>query len=165
MEIPEEVLVTEWKETPPLKEPFTARERLELIIGATILAVALLGLAIWRGEFQWYIGACAVVVGVIAIFNEKKRVEHPRTISVTNQRIVIGNRECSLGDLAGFRLEHHDETVVVMLDHKRPALIPITLYYQNSDIDQAERDLSPVLPELPPKEDHLADLVQRFFKL
>lgn len=163
MEIPEEVLIAEWKEKTPTKEPFTARDRGELIGGATLLAAALLALGIWRGEIHWYIAAVAVIIGMVAIFNEKKRIELPRTIQITNQRILVEQREYTLEGLAGFRLEQHEDVVVIMFDNKKPTLLPLTVYYQNDSFREAHDTLVRVLTELPPKEDHLADQLQRLF--
>lgn len=161
----EEQLVAQWQEPEQAHSQFSARVSFLLILGGIGLSIAVSALGYWLKEVSFYVASGVVVMGVVAMIVQNKRPAQLKTITITNQRLGIDERELSLSELAGFWLQQEAEGLVVTVEHKKPALIPVTFFFANSDREAAQKTLLQVLPELEPRASHFTDRFSSYFRI
>jgi hypothetical protein len=162
---PTEQLLSQWQEPELAHNQFSSRVRLSLLLGGGLLSVMVVGLGYWLDEFSFYVAAAVVLMGVAAMFAQNRRPVHLKTVTVTNLRIGVDEREFLLPDLAGFWLLEESEGLVIMLEHKKPALIPASFFFPEQNRDLAQKTMLQVLPELEPRASHFTDKFSNYFRI
>lgn len=161
----EEQLLTQWVEPEQAHSQFSARLKFSLVAGGLLLSTLIVAAGYWLKEFSFYVAAAVVLMGVAAMFAQNKRPIHLKTITITNQRIGVDDREIFLADLAGFWLQQEVEGLVVTLEHKKSALIPVSFFFANESTETAKQTLLQVLPELEPRAAHFTDRFSNYFRI
>jgi hypothetical protein len=162
---PTEELLSQWQEPEQAHTQFSSRVRLTLLLGGSVLSILVIALGYWLDEFSFYVAAAVVLMGVAAMFAQNKRPIHLKTVTVTNLRIGVDEREFLLPDLAGFWLQQESEGLVIMLEHKKPALIPVSFFFPEQNRDLAQKTMLQVLPELEPRATHFTDKFSDYFRI
>ncbi|CAN5135916.1 hypothetical protein BH11PAT4_BH11PAT4_1800 [soil metagenome] len=162
---PTEQLLSQWKEPEQAHTQFSGRVRLSLLLGGGTLSVLVIALGYWLDEFNFYIAAAVILMGLAAMFAQNRRPIQLKTVTVTNLRIGVDEREFSLPDLAGFWLQQESEGLVIMLEHKKPALIPVSFFFPEQNRELAQKTMLQVLPELEPRASHFTDKFSNYFRI
>lgn len=162
---PEEQLVAQWQEPEQAHSQFSPRVSFLLIAGGLILSIAISALGYWLQESSYYVASGVVVMGVVAMIAQNKRPAHLKVITLTNQRLGIDEQAHLLSDLAGFWLQQEPEGLVIFVEHKKPALIPVSFFFASNEREVAQKTLLQVLPELEPRASHFTDRFSNYFRI
>jgi hypothetical protein len=163
METPKELLLSTWKEQVPQALDVPRRLKLLYLIGGVVVVALFIALGYFFKDWTLYLAAPAAILALVAMIVQSKRVEKPRTITLTNQRIILDEQSYLFTDLSGFWLEVEGNTVVIALEYKKPSIVPITCFFENTNEAQARQALRQALPELEPRRSHFTDTLNRYF--
>jgi hypothetical protein len=161
----EETILSQWQE-PEITSSSTVATSLPVVGGVTLFAIGILiGLAIWQKDFTFYLAAAVALVAGLTVILQKRRPDVSLPVSLTTTRIIVGTKDYPLSDLAGFWLEESPGALVVNLEPKRSALVPITFLFDTLSEQEARQALLQVLPELEAREKTLSDTLNRYIHL
>lgn len=129
---------------------------------AVPVGLGLLALAIWQKEWNYGLGAAAVLAGAAAFTVQNRGAA--LMVTVTTNKIVIGKRAYALSDLAGFWLAEGPAGIEVNLERKKPGLLPTTFVYPSLNKEETRQLMGQVLAELEPRRSSLGEQVSRYFR-
>jgi len=161
---PEE-LIAEWQE-PELPSLISNIKRpLYLVIGAAVLVVVLILLAIFLHNFDYVVSILVLLSAGGAIYTQSHRPTPPRTITLTSTRIQIGKHSYAVTDIAGFWLQLHDDFLVINIEPKKASALPITAIYPSDNVEECHDLLIEVLSEVEPRAETITDRISGWIKL
>jgi len=160
----EETLLAEWQEaTHPLPE-LSGKTLSLLILGGSVLAAASIGLAIWFHEFNLYFVAVVLILAVSTLIVQNRKPTASLKVTITNVRLMVGNRQYLMEDLAGFWLQSDRETVVINVEPKKASMVPITFLFAENNTEAARQTMLAIMPELESRLPNATDRINRYFR-
>ncbi len=160
----EETLLAEWQEAEHPLPGVSGKNLSLLVFGGAILTVAAIGVAIWQQDYNLYFIAAVLILGIVTLLVQNRRTTPSLTITITNIRLLVGNRQYLMEELAGFWLQHDRETVVINVEPKKAAMVPVTFLYSVNNTDEARRTLQQIMPELESRLPNSSDKINRYFR-
>ena len=154
-----EVMVAQWQEQVPVTQSLSPQNQLLFLIGGIVLIVLFVLLGYFMKEWTLYFAAPVGALALITMKVQHHREEVPRVITITNQRIIVGEQNYGYTELSGFWLEPTGSTVVITLEYKRPSIVPVTLFFKDTDEQLTRQTLLQVLPELEARKSHFTDQI------
>lgn len=161
---PQEYLLAKWQENVQVKSAYLPRERLTIYTTAAVLVAVFLILAFWVKTWNFGLAGLVVIASVFALLAQNKHLPKARLVQLTNQRLLLDNQTYLLSDLAGFWFDYVDDQLVIVLEHRKPLMVPKSCFYQSNQEEEARKLLTQVLPEVEPRSLQLADKFGRYFR-
>lgn len=152
-----EFTIAQWQESEAASLPITKQSNHKLMLAGAVVAIVFLFLAIWLRNISFGV---ATFVSVFAIYSLRRIAtysENARRITLTNQRLQIGEQSFAIDDIAGFWLRQEGEILLVTFEPKKASLIPISCAFANTDEEVARQMLSQALAELEARPRHFTD--------
>ena len=160
----EEVSLAQWQESEHIRPVFPFGGVPGLIGISVAVIVVLIFLGAWQHDTNFYIFAVVVLIAAATLVIQMRR-ESPRLqITLTTRRLVVGNKQYALSDIAGFWPQHDDGTLAINVEMKKPGILPVTFLYENDDIGEARETMDEVMPELEARIPSSMDAVSRYFR-
>jgi len=160
----EEVALAQWQESEHIKPVFPFGGITGLATIASLIILVLIVLGVWQHDFNFYFIAGVILIASASLIIQMRRDTPRLNITLTDRRLIVGNRQYLLSDVAGFWPQHDDATLAINIEMKKPGLLPVTFLYQNDNIDEVREVLGQVLPELEPRVQSSMDRVSRYFR-
>jgi len=163
MENPQEELLATWEEKAGEKSSIPQNIFFSVIIGVALLIIGSILVGFFTKNWTWYLAAAVIVSATAAIISQAKHSTKSREITITNLRIVVDERSYAISDMAGFWLEKQHDLLVITFEQKQRALLPLTCYYQNENVNEVTELLTQVLPEVDARPEHFTDRLNSYF--
>ena len=160
----EEVLLAEWQEAEHPLPGISGKNLSLLVLVGAVLTVASIAVAIWQSDYNLYFIAAVLILGIITLLVQNRRTSPSLKITITNIRLLVGNRQYLMEELAGFWLQHDRETVVVNIEPKKAAMVPITFLFSVNNTEEARKTLQSIMPELESRLPNSTDKINRYFR-
>ena len=108
--------------------------------------------------------AVPLAVGFMLVA-QARRPAPPRTITITDQRLLAGNRAYLLADLAGFWLRQEKGITIVNIEPNKPSPFPVSLLHPSDNAETVRALLLQSLPEVEQRATDVTDSLGKYIKL
>ena len=155
--------VTSWHEPDADAAGIDPKRRILLIFGTVGVAVIIALVAFFSGEPTLYGAIVVAFAALAAVLAQSKRGRVGREIQLSTRELTVDGRSYPLDQIAGFWVYQDVEGLLVIIEYKKPALLPLTLFSDTQNVAEIRARLHPAMPELEPRQNHLdTGIVSRF---